>query len=104
MRTSSTPKAGIGLRISTALIVAFLYAPLLVTVLYSFTTQTASFTKAQPLHPSPVADWELRVGDFRVLYNVREEELVVEIVGIGVKDRRARHRASRPSGGAAASA
>ena len=48
MRTSSTPRAGIGLRISTALIVAFLYAPLFVTVLYSFTTQTAAFTFPPP--------------------------------------------------------
>ena len=48
MRTSSTERPGIGLRISTFLVVAFLYFPLLVIVLYSFTTQTAAFTFPPP--------------------------------------------------------
>jgi len=38
----------VGLRISTALVVAFLYSPLVVTVLYAFTTQTAAFTFPPP--------------------------------------------------------
>jgi putative spermidine/putrescine transport system permease protein len=48
VRTSSTQRAGLGLRISTFLVVAFLYVPLGVIVLYSFTTQTAAFTFPPP--------------------------------------------------------
>jgi putative spermidine/putrescine transport system permease protein len=48
MRTASTGRAGIGLRISTFLVVAFLYVPLLVIVLYAFTTQAAYFTFPPP--------------------------------------------------------
>ena len=48
MRTSSTSRAGLGLRISTFLVVAFLYVPLAVIVLYAFTTQTSAFTFPPP--------------------------------------------------------
>jgi len=48
MRTSTTARAGVGLRLSTFLVVAFLYAPLAVTVLYAFTTQTSAFTFPPP--------------------------------------------------------
>jgi len=48
MRTSSTTRAGLGLRVSTLLVVGFLYAPLAVTVLYAFTTQTSAFTFPPP--------------------------------------------------------
>src|SRR5947209_18566522 len=33
------------------------------------------------LRPNPLAEFELRVGDLRVLYNVEEEEIVLLIVG-----------------------
>ncbi|MCS6976924.1 MAG: hypothetical protein NZM31_07960 [Gemmatales bacterium] len=33
------------------------------------------------LRPNPLADFELRVGDFRVLYNVEGDEVVLLIVG-----------------------
>ncbi len=40
------------------------------------------------LRPNQVAEWELRVGAFRVYYDVIDEpEPVVIIRGIGVKDR-----------------
>ena len=39
------------------------------------------------LRPNAVADWELRIGTFRVLYNVDEEVVVVEIQRIGKKER-----------------
>ncbi len=37
------------------------------------------------LRPNPFAEWELHVGDFRVFYNVNEDELRVTILAIGVK-------------------
>jgi mRNA-degrading endonuclease RelE of RelBE toxin-antitoxin system len=37
------------------------------------------------LQPNDVADWELRVGQFRVFYNVDEIELIVRIEAIGIK-------------------
>lgn len=33
------------------------------------------------LRPNPLAEFELRAGDLRVLYNVEEEEVVLLIVG-----------------------
>jgi mRNA-degrading endonuclease RelE of RelBE toxin-antitoxin system len=33
-----------------------------------------------------LAQWELRVGDFRVLYDVVESELQVRVVAIGWKE------------------
>jgi mRNA-degrading endonuclease RelE of RelBE toxin-antitoxin system len=37
------------------------------------------------LRPNLLAEWELRVGDFRVFYNVNEEELRATILAIGIK-------------------
>lgn len=37
------------------------------------------------LRESPLASWQLSVGDFRVLYNVDEELVLVLIIAIGVK-------------------
>ncbi len=37
------------------------------------------------LRPNPVADWELRLGELRVLYNVVEVVRVVEIERVGRK-------------------
>ena len=38
------------------------------------------------LRPNPLANWELRVGKYRVLYNVVKEESVVAINAVAVKD------------------
>ncbi len=37
------------------------------------------------LRPNELAGWELRVGQFRVFYNVDEEDLIVRIEAIGFK-------------------
>jgi mRNA-degrading endonuclease RelE of RelBE toxin-antitoxin system len=40
------------------------------------------------MRPNPVAPWELRVGRFRVYYDVVEEpEAIVQIIAIGIKER-----------------
>lgn len=39
----------------------------------------------KPLGPNPLAAWELRVGDFRVSYDVIESDAVVTIHAIGIK-------------------
>ena len=36
-------------------------------------------------NPPEIADWELRVGDFRILYNVEEAVQIVSIERIGEK-------------------
>jgi mRNA-degrading endonuclease RelE of RelBE toxin-antitoxin system len=38
------------------------------------------------LRPNPMATWELRVQEFRVLYNVDEEIVTVLVVAIAVKE------------------
>jgi len=38
------------------------------------------------LRPNELAEWELRVGDFRVFYDVDEAAGVVRIVAIGYKE------------------
>jgi mRNA-degrading endonuclease RelE of RelBE toxin-antitoxin system len=38
------------------------------------------------LRPNPLAAWELRVGEYRVFYDVDEEEQVVRIKAIGRKE------------------
>lgn|ERR1051325_8991877 len=37
------------------------------------------------LEPNELADWELRLGKFRVFYNVETEVQIVHIEAIGVK-------------------
>jgi mRNA-degrading endonuclease RelE of RelBE toxin-antitoxin system len=39
------------------------------------------------LRPNPLANWALRVGKFRVLYNVSEEEGLVVIVAVATRER-----------------
>jgi mRNA-degrading endonuclease RelE of RelBE toxin-antitoxin system len=39
----------------------------------------------KPLRPNSLAKWEVRLGDFRVLYDASEETGVVEIKGVGWK-------------------
>ena len=38
------------------------------------------------LRPNNIAEWELRVGRFRVFYDVREEVKVVKVEAIGYKE------------------
>ncbi len=37
------------------------------------------------MRPNPVAEWELRIGRFRVLYNVEGEVKIVSTEAIGIK-------------------
>ena len=41
--------------------------------------------RLKPLRPNPVAGWELRLGDYRVLYDVDEDRRVVTVQVIGEK-------------------
>lgn len=50
--------------------------------------QPTSITKAiKRLRPNPLAEFELRVGDLRVLYNVEEREVILLVVGRKVGNR-----------------
>lgn len=44
-------------------------------------------SKRKRLRPNPIADWELRLGDWRVLYNIRAQEVEVVVIAIGEKRR-----------------
>ena len=46
---------------------------------------TLGSRKIKSLRPNPVAGWELRLGDFRVLYDVAEEQRVVTVQVVGEK-------------------
>lgn len=46
---------------------------------------TAASHAIKALRPNPFAGFELRIGDFRVLYNVLEEDPEVIIVAMGRK-------------------
>jgi mRNA-degrading endonuclease RelE of RelBE toxin-antitoxin system len=48
---------------------------------------TQGTRRIKQLGPNPVAGWELRLGDFRVLYDVDETERVVTVQVIGEKER-----------------
>ena len=39
----------------------------------------------KPLRPNDLSAWELRVGNFRVFYDVNEEKKVVLIKAVGYK-------------------
>jgi mRNA-degrading endonuclease RelE of RelBE toxin-antitoxin system len=42
----------------------------------------------KPMRPNPIAPWELRIGQLRVYYEVKEEpDLVVTVLAVGVKER-----------------
>lgn len=49
---------------------------------YEPTTKTRN---RKELRPNDVAAWELRLGKFRVFYNVEQETLTVSIEAIGFK-------------------
>ena len=38
------------------------------------------------MRPNLLAVWELRIGDFRVYYDVDEEESIVDIRAVGIKE------------------
>jgi putative spermidine/putrescine transport system permease protein len=48
MRNVGAPRAGLGLRLASAFVVLFLYFPLMIIVLYAFTTQSSAFTFPPP--------------------------------------------------------
>ncbi len=48
---------------------------------------TVATRNRKPMRPNDVAEWELRLGDFRVLYDVDEIVRVVEIQRVGEKRR-----------------
>ena len=49
---------------------------------------TAVTRRRKPLRPNPLASWELRVGQYRVYYQVGiDDEATVTIVAVGVKIR-----------------
>ena len=35
----------------------------------------------KPMRPNPLAPWELRIGDYRVFYEIREESVRVLAIG-----------------------
>lgn len=39
------------------------------------------------LGPNKLAEWELRVGAFRVFYDVYEAEALIKVVAVGYKER-----------------
>jgi mRNA-degrading endonuclease RelE of RelBE toxin-antitoxin system len=47
---------------------------------------TVSTRNRKQLRANPLATWELRVQEFRVLYNVDEDIVTVIVVAIAVKD------------------
>lgn len=46
---------------------------------------TLGSRKIIPMQPNPVAGWELRLGDYRVLYDVDETARVVTVQAVGEK-------------------
>lgn len=38
------------------------------------------------MRPNLLAVWELRIGDFRVYYDVDKEESIVDIRAVGIKE------------------
>lgn len=49
---------------------------------YEPTTETRNRKR---MRPNVIAEWELRIGDFRVLYNVDGQVRIVEVQRIGEK-------------------
>jgi mRNA-degrading endonuclease RelE of RelBE toxin-antitoxin system len=40
----------------------------------------------KPLRENPLAAWELRVGEFRVFYGIDDEQVMVIVIAVGVKE------------------
>lgn len=49
-------------------------------------TPTVETRNRKLLRESPLADWELRVGRFRVFYDVDAVSRVVRVLAVGVKE------------------
>jgi mRNA-degrading endonuclease RelE of RelBE toxin-antitoxin system len=42
----------------------------------------------KPMRPNPVAPWELRIGNLRVYYELKDEpEFIVTVLAVGIKER-----------------
>ena len=42
----------------------------------------------KPMRPNPIAPWELRIGELRVYYEIRDaEQLTVMVLAVGQKER-----------------
>lgn len=49
---------------------------------------TVETRNRKPMRPNPLAPWELRIGNLRVYYDVKEEpEPVVSVQAVGIKQR-----------------
>ncbi len=46
---------------------------------------TVETRQRKHMRPNPLGEWELRIGEFRVLYDVAEKIKIVEIERIGQK-------------------
>ena len=46
---------------------------------------TVETANRKPLQPNDIAEWELRLGKYRVFYNVEEQVKIVAIQAIGFK-------------------
>jgi mRNA-degrading endonuclease RelE of RelBE toxin-antitoxin system len=51
------------------------------------TKPTVETTNRKAMRRNPLAPWELRIGALRVYYEVKEPDLVVNVLAVGVKDR-----------------
>src|SRR2546430_12556454 len=57
-------------------------------ILARLSHQPTTLTRAvKRLRPNPVAEYELRAGDLRVLYDVEGEEVIVSVVGRKIDNR-----------------
>jgi mRNA-degrading endonuclease RelE of RelBE toxin-antitoxin system len=45
--------------------------------------------KRKPLEPNNLTEWELRIGDYRVFYDIDMSEARVKIIAVGVKEHNA---------------
>ena len=41
--------------------------------------------RRKPLEDNPIAPWELRVGDYRIFYDLNHDDQVVVVVAVGQK-------------------
>jgi mRNA-degrading endonuclease RelE of RelBE toxin-antitoxin system len=42
-------------------------------------------TRRKPLEDNPIAPWELRVGDYRIFYDLNHDDQAVVVVAVGQK-------------------
>ncbi len=53
---------------------------------YLQTEATIPSRKKKRLRPNPIAPWELKIGEYRVFYEVEEENQIINILAIGHKE------------------